>query len=141
MIFHRTTAEDPSAPDLDLKTTTNRLGMAINTSGLEPASVIPRGRQFGALVTYPNGRGVALCDGALRWGETVESRTGVRILLLDEMGPDNKLRYLDESGGVFLNWLDAEKKARRRWPIQSANHLLSPSNRLPLRLFLSRIHA
>ena len=96
------------------------------------------GREFGALVAYRNGRGVVLYDGELRWGELVESRTGVRILLLDDAGPNQKLRYVDESGNSFSRWLVAQRKVRRKLG-HGVNLSPSQSNRLSLRFFLKRI--
>ena len=141
MIFHRTPAEELSAPTPEAETAEDWTGTAINIKGCEAGTVIPPGEQFGALVTYPNGRGVVLYDGGLRWGEIVESRTGVKILFLDNTSPDDKIRYLDESGSVFSNWLDAERKARRRRPLRSTKHSSFPFDQLPLKVFLSRILA
>jgi hypothetical protein len=42
--------------------------MASATGTFEGTMEIPRGGQFGSLVTYPDGRGVALYDGELKWG-------------------------------------------------------------------------
>ena len=92
MLFHRNEAKPLSALDPHAETIEDRTGMVANIVALEAGTVIPRGREFGALVAYRNGRGVVLYDGELRWGELVESRTGVRILLLDDAGPSQKLR-------------------------------------------------
>jgi hypothetical protein len=113
-------------------------GTASATGTFEGAGVIPRGGQFGALVAYPNGRGVVLYDGELRWGECLESRSGVKILLLDDAGSDHKRRYVDESGNSFSSWLAAQRKARRRKAVRSVNPAPSPSNRFPSRLCLGR---
>jgi hypothetical protein len=141
MIFHQTPAEELSAPTPEAETAEDWTEMAININGCEAGTAIPHGEQFGALVTYPNGRGVVLYDGGLRWGDIVESRIGVKILFLDDTGPDCKIRYVDESGGVFSNWLDAERKARRRRPLRSTKHSSFPVDQLPLKVFLSRILA
>ena len=42
--------------------------MVANIGALEAGTVIPRGREFGALVAFRSGRGVVLYDGELRWG-------------------------------------------------------------------------
>ena len=47
----------------------DRQGMASATGTFEGPMEIPRGGQFGSLVTYPDGRGVVLYDGELKWGE------------------------------------------------------------------------
>jgi hypothetical protein len=141
MILYRTPAEELSAATPEAETAEDWTGMAINIRGCEAGTVIPHGEQFGALVVYPNGRGVVLYEGGPRWGEIVESRTGVKILLLDDTGPDHKIRYLDESDNVFSNWLDAERKARRKRPLRSTKHSSFLSDRLPLKVFLRRILA
>ena len=139
MIFHRNAADPLSALDPDTETTEDRTGMVLNIGAFEAGTVIPQGREFGALVAYRNGRGVVLYDGELRWGELVESRTGVRILLLDDAGPNQKLHYVDESGNSFSSWLVAQRKARRRKLGHRVTLYPSPFNRLSLRLFLRRI--
>jgi hypothetical protein len=141
MIFYRNAADPLSALDPDTETTDDRTGMVLNIGAFEAGTVIPRGRQCGALVAYPNGRGVVLYGGELRWGELVESRSGLRILLLDQESLNQKLRYFDESGNGFSSWLVAQRKARRRKFGHGVNLSPSPSNRLSLRLFLRRILA
>ena len=139
MIFHRNAAEPLSALDPHAETIDERTGLVANIGVLEACTVIPRGREFGAFVAYRKGRGVVLCDSELRWGELVESRTGVRILLLDDAGPNQKLHYVDESGNSFSSWLVAQRKARRRKLGHGINLSPSPSNRLSLSFLLSRI--
>ena len=139
MLFHRNAAEPLSALDPHAETIEDRTGMVANIVALEAGTVIPRGREFEALVAYRNGRGVVLYDSELRWGELVESRTGVRILLLDDSVLNQKLRNVDKSRNSFSSWLVAQRKARRRKFRQGINLSPSPSNRLSLRLFLRRI--
>ncbi|MGA2477667.1 MAG: hypothetical protein ABSG63_02825 [Spirochaetia bacterium] len=139
MLFHRNAAELLSALDPYAETIEDRTAMVPNSAALEAGTVIPRGRESGALVAYRNGRGVVLYDGELRWDELVESRTGVRILLLDDAGPNKKLHYVDESGNSFSSWLVAQRKARRRKLGHRVTLYPSPSNRLSFRLFLRRI--
>ena len=139
MLFHRNAAEPLSALDPHAETIEDRTGMVANIGALEAGTVIPRGREFEGLVAYRNGRGIVLYDGELRWGELVESRTGVRILLLDDARPNQKLRYVDESGNSFSIWLVAQRKAHRRKLGHRGNLSPSPSNRLSLRFFLRRI--
>jgi hypothetical protein len=116
----------------------DRQGMASATGTFEGPMEIPRGGQFGSLVIYPDGRGVVLYDGELKWGESLESRTGVKILLLDDTGSDKRLRYVDESGNTFSSWLVAQRKACRWKPVRGARPAPSPHNRLTFRLFLVR---
>jgi hypothetical protein len=47
-------------------------------------------------------------------GDWPESYAGVKILLLDEAGSNQKLRYVDESDNTFSSWLVAQRKARSR---------------------------
>ena len=110
--------------------------MSSATETFEGTREIPRGRQFGALVAYPDGRGVVLYDGGLKWGEWLESRSGVKILLFDGTGSCQKLRYVDESGNGFSTWLMAQRKARRHRAVRSSDPAPSPLTRLPLKLFL-----
>ena len=116
-----------------------RQGMASATRTFEGTREIPRGRQFGALVAYPDGRGVVLYDGELKRGKWLESRSGVKILVLDDAGSDKRLRYVDESGNSFSSWLVAQRRARRRKAFRSANPAPSPSSRLSFRPFLGRL--
>jgi hypothetical protein len=89
---------------------------------------------------YPDGRGVVLYDGELKWGEWLESRSGVNILLLDDAGSDQRLRYVDELGDSFSSWLVAQRRARRSIVVRGAvNPTPRVSNRLPFSLFLGRL--
>jgi hypothetical protein len=119
----------------------DRQGIASATETFEGAGTFPRGRQFGSIVTYPDGRGVVLYDGELKWGEWLESRSGVKILLLDGIGSCQKLRYVDESGNGFPTWLIAQRKARRGKHGHGTSLAPSPAHRKPFRLFPRRIWA
>lgn len=55
-------------------------------------------------------RGVVLCDGELKCGEWLESRSCAKVLLLDKVGSGHKLLHVDELGNSFLAWLIAQKK-------------------------------
>ena len=65
MLFHRNSAEQMSAPDLDAETTEDRKRMVPNPGVFDAGALIPLFREFGALVAYRNGRGVVLYDGEL----------------------------------------------------------------------------
>jgi len=117
----------------------DRQGIASATETVEDAGTFPRGMQFGALVIYPDGRGVVLFNGELKWGEWLESRSGAIILLLDDAGSDKKLRYVDESGNSFSSWLVAQRKARRRKAVRSSRPATSVSNRPRVKVFLGRL--
>jgi hypothetical protein len=125
---------DPAAGKSDY-----RQGIASATGTFEGAVAIPRGRQFGVLVAYPDGRGVVLYDGELKWGEWSESGSGVKILLLDDAGSDKRLLYVDESGNGFSSWLIAQRRARRHRTVRSCDPAPSVCNRLPYKLFLGRL--
>ena len=141
MLFHGDGAELLSAMRPAAEKTKDRQRITSTTGTFEPGTVIPSGRQFGAIVAYRDGRGVVLYDGKLRWGEWLESRTSVKILLLDDAGPNQQLQYVDESGNCFSSWLVAQRRARRRKLGHFSNLSSSRSNRLPLRLWLRRILA
>ena len=117
----------------------DREGMVPAAWAFEGTRQIPRGRKFGALVAHLDGRSVVLYGGHRKWGEWLVSKSGAKILLLDDAGSNERLRFVDEAGNRFSSWLITQRRTRRRRVVRSYDPAPSVSNRLPFRLFLGRL--